>query len=149
MLKAYDPDRAKNQDQQELGPGDRSLHSSKYPFIKEFSEFISTVPTNALVGKLMTHQQRILAKALWEAENYGGSESKCIERLKDIYGYHWRQITKLSDHMSPFRQYCEYVLILDHQRQWNERQKVVTVGKTNSTDADVAAGSLVGKTGRN
>jgi hypothetical protein len=148
MLKAYDPDRSEDQDQQELCPSDFSSHLDKYPFIKEFSEFISTVPTNALISKLMTHQQRLLAKSLWEAENYGGSESKCIERLKDIYGYHWKRVTSLSDHMAPFREYCEYVLILEHQKQWNERKKVVTVGKITSTDASAADRDVAGRAGK-
>ena len=129
MLKTYDPDRTESQDQQQLSPGQCSVHSDQYPFIKEFSEFIATVPTNSLVGKLMTRQQRLSAKAFWEAENYGGSESKCIERLKDIYGYHWRQVTTLSDHMAPFRAYCEYVLILDHMRQWENAKKLLQYGK--------------------
>lgn len=123
MLKTHKTKGAKNQKQEKLSVSDGPFHKEAYPFIQEFSEFISEVPMNALLYTLMTYQQRLLAKSIWEAENYGGSESKCVERLKDIYGYRWQQVTKLSDHMKPFRDYCEYVLILDHQHQWNKRKK--------------------------
>lgn len=129
MLKTNKGKRAKDKDQQQLCVSDGPSHDSEYPFIQEFSEFISGVPMNSLLYTLMTYQQRLLAKAIWEAENYGGSESKCIERLKDIYGYHWHQVTKLSDHMKPFRDYCEYVLILDHLHQWNKQKKSLHCGK--------------------
>jgi hypothetical protein len=73
----------------------------------------------------MTYQQRLFAKALWEAENFGGSRSKCEARLKEIYGFNWKSITRVEDHMTPEREYCEYVLILEHQKQWNDAQENV------------------------
>jgi hypothetical protein len=114
-----------NQDknQQQLGISDGAAHGQRYPFIEEFSEFLSSVSTQALKYKLMTYQQRLFAKALWEAENFGGSRSKCEARLKEIYGFNWKSITKVADHMVPEREYCEYVLILEHQKQWNEAQQ--------------------------
>ncbi len=114
-----------NQDknQQQLGISDGAAHGQRYPFIEEFSEFLSSVSTQALKYKLMTYQQRLFAKALWEAENYGGSRSKCEAHLKEIYGKNWRSVTRIEDHMAPERDYCEYVLILEHQRQWNDAQE--------------------------
>jgi hypothetical protein len=31
--------------------------------------------------------------------------------------------------MAPFRAYCEYVLILDHMRQWENAKKLLQYGK--------------------
>lgn len=121
------PDHAKwtqDQDEEQLGVGDRPLHGEKYPFIEEFSNFLTTVPTKGLKHTLMTHQQRLLAKALWEAENYGGSKEKCIKHLTELYGPHWRSVTRLEDHMVEERAYCEYVLILDHMKQWDKHRKL-------------------------
>lgn len=122
MLKTDKTEGTEDENQQKLCISDGTAHDLKHPFIQEFSELLSRVPLNTLLYTLMTYQQRLLAKAIWESENYGGSESKCIESLKDIYGYRWQQVTKLSDHMKPFRDYCEYVLILDHQQQWNKQK---------------------------
>lgn len=124
MLNSDHAQGAKDQDQQELGNCDRSLHDERYPFIEEFSEFLASVPTKALKYTLMTYQQRLAAKAFWEAENYGGSKEKCIKHLTEIYGPRWRSVTRLEDHMEEERVYCEYVLILDHMRQWDKHQKL-------------------------
>lgn len=123
MLDPTEDQRTNNDDCQELSPSDGFFHDEQYPFIKEFSELLATVSTNVLKFTLMTFQQRLLAKALWEAQNYGGSESKCIAHLKEIYGSQWRSVTTIKDHMEPERVYCEYVLILDHQQQWNKTKK--------------------------
>ena len=82
---AYDQ-RTEGDDQDEFSPGQALSHDEKYPFITEFSEFISTVSIDALKYTLMTHPQRIMAQAFWEAHNYGGSKEKCIKHLKEIYG---------------------------------------------------------------
>jgi len=124
MLNSDNAQGAKNQNQQELSIGDRPLHGNEYPFIKEFSEFLASVPTKALKHVLMTYQQRLTAKTFWEAENYGGSKEKCIKQLTEIYGPNWRSITRLEDHMEEERVYCEYVLILDHMKQWDKHQKL-------------------------
>lgn len=124
MLDSDNGTRPQDQDQDQLCPSNGSSHDNKYPFIQEFSEFIATVSTEALKTKLMTPQQVQLAKAVWEAENYGGSEAKCVARLKEIYGPKWREVTSVKEHMTPIRDYYEYVLILDHQRQWEQRKKL-------------------------
>lgn len=124
MLDSDNGTRPQNQDQEQLCPGDGSSHNKSYPFIEEFSEFIASVSTESLKTKLMTPQQVQLAKAVWEAENYGGSEAKCVSRLKEIYGNNWRHLTSVKEHMAPIRDYYEYVLILDHQRQWEQSKKL-------------------------
>lgn len=116
--------RCQKQDQEQLSPRKGPLHNRKYPFIEEFSEFIANVSTESLKTKLMTQQQVQFAKAVWEAENYGGSEAKCAARLKEIYGPKWREVTSIKQHMTPLRDYYEYVLILEHQRQWEQSKKL-------------------------
>lgn len=134
MLSANEGQRSENQEGQQLSPGQSSFHGQKYPFIDEFSEFLSTVSTQALKTTLTTYQQRLLAKSLWEAQNYGGSTAKCEARLKELYGPKWYQITTIADRMEPERVYLEYVLILDHQRQWNEKQKVATLQQSSASN---------------
>jgi len=112
---------------QKLGVGNGFSHCGKYPYIEEFSEFISTVSTQALKFKLMTYQQRLLAKSLYEAENYGGSTEKCLQHLTEVYGPKWNNYTVFEDHMSTERGYCEFVLILDHIRQWDNYKKLATL----------------------
>ena len=123
MLNTSEGDGSQQDDQEKLRVRQWSFHGQQHPFIEEFSEFLSSVSTQALKYKLMTYQQRQFAKALWEAENYGGSKAKCEARLKEIYGFNWKSITKVEDHMAPEREYCEYVLILEHQKQWNDAQE--------------------------
>jgi len=127
MLSTDHSNRSEDENQDELGPGQRLSHDLRYPFIDEFSEFIAGVSTESLKNKLMTPQQCQLAKAVWEAENYGGSEAKCAARLREIYGPDWRSITSIKEHMSPLRDYYEYVLILDHQRQWEQSKKLAKI----------------------
>ena len=134
MLNTDEGQRSENQEQNQLRPRNGSPHNQKYPFIDEFSEFLSTVSTQALKTTLTTYQQRLLAKSLWEAQNYGGSTAKCEARLKELYGPKWYQITSIADHMEPERVYLEYVLILDHQRQWNEKQKVATLQQSSASN---------------
>jgi hypothetical protein len=132
MLDATNDQRTEGNDQKELCPGQIPFHGEKYPFITEFSEFIATVSMDALKYTLMTHPQRIMAQACWEAHNYGGSKEKCIKHLKEVYGPQWHKITKFEDHMEDPRQYYEYVLILDHQRQWDERKKLAKLQQTSA-----------------
>lgn len=117
-------EREQDQDQNEFSPSQISAHNERYPFIAEFSEFLANVSTEALETKLMTQQQKQFARAIWEAENYGGSQSKCETRLKEIYGPSWRKIASTKDHMIPLRDYYEYVLILEHQKQWDQSKKM-------------------------
>ena len=127
MLNSDPAHRGKNQNQNQLGISETAPHGEKYPYIDEFSEFLASVSTKALKYQLMTYQQRLMAKALWEATNYGGSKEKCIEHLTKIYGPRWRQVTTLEEHMEEERAYCEYVLILDHMKQWDKHQKLATL----------------------
>ena len=126
ILSSPDTQRAEDQNQQELSICDRPTHKDKYPFIEEFSEFISSVSIESLKYKLMTQQQRSIAEAFWAAENYGGDSRKCEKRLEEIYGKDWYTVTKLSDHMAELREYYEYVLILEHQRQWENSKNALT-----------------------
>lgn len=123
MLNPDHPQGSENQDQQKLSVSDWAFHAERYPFIQEFSEFIASVSMNALKYTLMTYQQRLLANAMWEAHNYGGSEAKCKAHLKELYGPKWYQVTSIEDHMENPRPYYEYVLILEHQKQWDEARK--------------------------
>ena len=123
-----------DQDQEQLSVGDGSAHGQKYPFIEEFSDFIASVSTSSLKFKLMTFQQRLFAKALWEAENYGGSISKCKAHLKEIYGDSWYQLTSVEDHFTDEREYCEYVLKLDHLKQWDNQQKLAKLQQNLDSD---------------
>ena len=127
MLNACPAQGDNDQKSQEFGVGNRPAHDDKYPYIEEFSDFIATVSTKALKYQLMTYQQRLMAKALWEAENFGGSKEKCIEHLTKIYGPRWREVTSFEEHMEEERVYCEYVLILDHMKQWDKHQKLATL----------------------
>lgn len=130
MLGTTVDQRAEDKNQDKLGPGQFSSHEKKYPFIDEFSEFIASVPMEALKYKLMTYQQRQTAKAHWEAHNYGGSVDRCIKHLNEIYGPHWRTITTIAQHMDEQRPYYEYVLLLDHQQQWNKLQGLAKLQQT-------------------
>lgn len=125
MLNPNETQGSEDQEQKQLGVGDRPFHHSCSPYIEEFSELLKKVSTEVLKFTLMTNQQRLFAEALWEAQNYGGSESKCIKRLQELYGSQWRSVTKLSDHMEPVRTYYELVLLLDHEKQWADASKPV------------------------
>lgn len=133
MLDSTKDQRAQDENQEQLGPGKFFAHDDNYPFLQEFSEFIATVSTKSLKSKLMTHHQRIMANAFWEANNYGGSEAKCVKRLTELYGPQWRKITSIAEHMDAPREYCEYVLILDHQRQWEHRKKFAMLASSKTS----------------
>lgn len=140
MLSPDDAKRSKNQDQEQLSVSQAPFllngiwHDEKYPFIQEFSGFLATVSTDSLKFKLMTYQQRLMARAMWEAENYGGSEAKCIKHLTEVYGPNWQKVTKISDHMEAERMYCEYVLILEYQKQWDNARKKATLLQDTASD---------------
>lgn len=133
MLDTNDPKGAEDQDQQKFCVSDGSSHESCSPYIEEFSQLLRKVSTEVLKFTLMTNQQRLFAEALWEAQNYGGSESKCIKSLQERYGSQWRSMTKLSDHVEPVRTYYELVLLLDHERQWAEATKNVKLREQQDT----------------
>jgi hypothetical protein len=133
MLETNEPQRSQDEDQEKFCPGDGPAHDVQYPFIEEFSELLQKVSTDVLKFKLMTYQQRQLAEAMWAAANYGGSEAKCAKHLKDIYGSKWYEMTSIADHMEDIRPYCEYVLILDHQKQWKDSEKLAKLSKINGS----------------
>ena len=118
--------RCSQKEEQELSVSDAATHDQKYPFLDEFSEFLSSVPVHSLKYKLLTYQQRLFAEAMWAAENFGGDQNKCISWLEDIYGPNWRELTSVQEHMAEKRTYYEYVLILDHQRQWKNVKNLIT-----------------------
>jgi len=88
-----------NQQQEKLGPSQRLFHSSS-PFKQEFSALLESLSTKAL-EYLMTSQQKNMAKALWEACNYGNRPKP--ENFKD---------------MEPLRDYQIWVLAIEHEQQW-------------------------------
>jgi hypothetical protein len=94
-------DKKKNQDQ--LGIGDRSTHGHWSPHMKEFSKLLKTLPDELLWGDLSTQQQRNLAQSLWEACNYKGKPKP--GEFKDI---------------EPKREYLEWVLRIEHDKQWQK-----------------------------
>jgi len=133
MLNPNEAQGSQSQQQQQLCVSDRPLHCSCSPYIDEFSELLSKVSTDVLKHTLMTHQQRLFAEALWEAQNYGGSESKCVKHLQELYGSQWRSIAKVSDRMEPVRTYYEMVLLLDHEKQWADATKNVKLREQQDT----------------
>ena len=109
MLDPDDAKGAENQDQQKFcnSKGTR-FHVDKCTDMDEFSELLSKVSTDVLWKVLMTSQQRLMAKALWEACNYGGRP-----KPGDL------------KHMEKKREYAEWVLKINHRQQWNKPQKTV------------------------
>ena len=121
MLGSDHTNREENQNQDQLSISDGSTHNKKYPFLEEFSGLIAKLSRKEL-KELLTHQQKMFAKALWEAENYGGSEEKCEKRLREIHGPKWYQITSIKENMEDIRGYYEYVLRIDHKKQWDDHR---------------------------
>ena len=92
-------------DQDQLSIGNRSASHRFSPFTEDFSELLKMMSTKTMVS-LMSTQQKNLAKALWAAENFGGKPLP--GQLNQVY---------------PLREYQELVLMMDHQRQWEEKQR--------------------------
>lgn len=110
-VKVLNPDeaqRSQDQDQEQLGVSDVAFHESYSPYREEFSELLAKVSTKVLKNELMTNQQRMLARALWEACNYGGKPKPGDFK-----------------NMEPERLYCEWVLKIDHEQQWKNAKKHV------------------------
>lgn len=99
-LEATD-DQSNNQD--ELSVSNRSSHQFS-PFTEDFKELLKAMSTKTMLS-LMSTQQKSFAESMWEACNYGGRPKP--GQLKDI---------------EPKRDYYELVLMMEHQRQWEERQ---------------------------
>jgi len=128
MLDPNNTDRQESQDQKQLSICNRTTHKEKYPFLTEFSELISKMSIEELL-ELTTHQQKMFAKAIWEAENYGGSRTKCEKRLKEIYGPKWNQLTTIKEHMADINDYYRFVIRLDHKKQWDDHHFWVKIPK--------------------
>ena len=93
--------------QDKFGPSDRTFeHKFSSPHMEEFSRFLKTVPEKILREELTTYQQRMIAQSLWEACNYKGKPTP--GQFKDV---------------EPKRNYLEWVLRIDHERQWQEALK--------------------------
>jgi len=106
-MAAPDASGKKKEDEDQLSPGNRSLeHCSKSPYIEDLSKLLKTVPDKILFWELATRQQRMLARSLWEACNYKGQPKP--GQFQD---------------MEPERKYLEWVIRMDHDRQWREAQK--------------------------
>ena len=122
----------KNQNQQQLSISNGATHDEQYPFLKEFSDLIAKLSRKDL-EELLTHQQKMFAKAIWEAENYGGSYEKYRKRLTELYGPHFKDILskeELKEHMADIEEYYKYVLRLDHRQQWDKYKKTVKLRST-------------------
>ena len=102
--------REKDKNQQQLSISDWSTHKTKYPFVKEFSELISTVSTKILKTVLLTPEQENLAQSLWAA-------NKSKQQLDSSY----------KPKINTLREYYEKVLLLDHKKQWDDHEKSATI----------------------
>ena len=126
MLSTKNTNRQKSQNQNQLSISNRATHDEKYPFLSEISALISDLSTKK-IEELLTQQQKTFAKALWEAENYGGSKEKCKKRLAEIYGSKWQEVTTVKEHMVNIRDYYLLVIEIDHRKQWDEYKNSATI----------------------
>lgn len=107
MGDSNDSKRPQEQEQEKFCVSDGPFHRADLDDdMKEFSGLLARVPAKVLQFELMTHGQRMFAKALWEACNYGGRPTP--GDLKN---------------MEPLRGYQEWVLKLDHRLQVNKANK--------------------------
>ena len=112
MLNSNITNRKKDKDQKQLSISDWSTHKTKYPFVKEFSELISTVSTKILKTILITPEQENLAESLWEA-------NRSKQQLDSSY----------KPKINTLREYYEKVLLIEHKKQWDDHQKSATIYK--------------------
>lgn len=133
ILETENPSRNQDQQQKQLGISNRPAHESDYPFIQEFSDLIQDLSSKELES-LLTNQQRNLAKAFWEAENYGGCREKCKKRLAEIYGRNWMKEVKFRDHFRSIDEYYRYVLLVEHQRQWDNYRNLAMLNQANDPE---------------
>ena len=104
----------KNQNQQQLSIGDRSIHNKQYPFLTEFSELLEDMSTKDLKNNLLTDSQKMLAESLWMANR---SKKNTDPEFKP-------KINKL-------REFFIQALITDHKRQWDEYKKSANIVEDN------------------
>jgi hypothetical protein len=93
-------DQEANQDQLSVSNG--TAHQCS-PFTEDFKDLLKAMSTKTMLS-LMSTQQRNLANSLWEASNFGGRPKPGDFK-----------------HLEPKRDYYELVLMMDHQRQWEEK----------------------------
>ena len=93
-------DQEANQNQLSVSNG--AAHSCS-PFTEDFKDLLKAMSTKTMLS-LMSTQQKNLANSLWEASNFGGRPKP--GNLK---------------YLEPKRDYYELVLMMDHQRQWEEK----------------------------
>jgi hypothetical protein len=91
-----------NQDQLSISNG--STHQWS-PFTEDFKDLLKAMSTKTMLS-LMTTQQKNFANSLWEASNFGGRP-----KPQDF------------KHLEPKQDYYELVLMMDHQRQWEEKAR--------------------------
>jgi hypothetical protein len=108
MLNSNEAQWAQDQDQEKFCPGNGSAHDEKCMDMDEFNQLLAKVSTKVLWFELMTYQQRLNTVALWEACNYGGRPTP--GDLK---------------HMEPKRDYAEWILRMEHRKQWKNVKKSV------------------------
>ncbi len=112
----------KNQNQQQLSISNGATHDKNYPFLNDISQLLHDMSTAELL-KVCSLQENLLAKSLWEAENYSGSIETCKKRLTEIYGEKWSDHVNLKDHFRSIRYYYIWVLLISHRQQWDYFQK--------------------------
>lgn len=95
----------------ELSVGDGAFHEYS-PFTEDFNELLKAMSTKTMLS-LMSTQQKNFAKSLWEASNFGGRPKPGDMK-----------------YLEPKRDYYELVLMMDHQRQWEEKQRYCKQAKS-------------------
>jgi hypothetical protein len=105
MLDTDNSKGGQNQDQEQLGDSNFALHGDNIPYRTEFSALLAKMSIKTM-EMLLTQQQKQMAVALWEACNYGGRPKP--ENMRD---------------MEPLRLYYEWVLRVEHTKQWKIAQK--------------------------
>ncbi|NBX48342.1 hypothetical protein EBT25_00010 [bacterium] len=98
-------------DQDQLSVGDGAFHEYS-PFTEDFNKLLKAMSTKTMLS-LMSTQQKNFAKSLWEASNFGGRPKPGDMK-----------------YLEPKRDYYELVLMMDHQRQWEEKQRYCKQAKS-------------------
>ena len=74
-------------------------------FTVDFKELLKAMSTKTMLS-LMSTQQKNFARAMWEASNFGGRP-----KPGDL------------KYLEPKRDYYELALMMDHQKQWEDKQR--------------------------
>ena len=51
-----------------------------------------------------------------------GRSNNARKRLRELHGAKWYQITSIDEHMADIREYYEYVLRINHRKQWDDHR---------------------------